>query len=187
MRSKKMAKRALIVIDLQNEYEASGKLPLEKLDEAVANAKRVLSAARTRKDLIIHIRHETPGSDEAPFAVGTPGTEIIAAVAPITGETTLTKRYPNAFRNTELKTLLGEAGVEEVVIVGAMSHMCIDATARAAFDFSYDVTVVSDACATRALNIDGVEVPAAHVHAAFMASLAFAYGKVVPTSDFLPA
>lgn len=182
-----MAKRALIVVDLQNEYEASGKLPLEKLDQAVANAKRVLTAARDRKEMIVHIRHETPGSDDAPFAIGTSGTEIIAAVAPVKDETTLTKHYPNAFRDTELKAVLDEAGVEEVIIVGAMSHMCIDATARAAFDYGYAVTVISDACATRALSIDGVEVPAVHVHAAFMAALAFAYGPVVSTADFLAA
>ncbi|MBE2993734.1 cysteine hydrolase [Sphingomonas sp. CFBP 13603] len=182
-----MAKRALIVVDLQNEYEASGKLPLENLDQAVANAKRVLTAARDGEEMIVHIRHETPNSDAVPFAIGTSGTEIIAAVAPVDGETTLTKHYPNAFRDTGLKALLDDASVQEVIIVGAMSHMCIDATARAAFDFGYAVTVIDDACATRALSINGVEVPAAHVQAAFMAALAFAYGQVVSTADFLPA
>ena len=180
-----MVQRAVIVVDLQYEYEAAGKLPLEKLEQALANTKRVLAAARDRKDVIVHIRHETPGSEDAPFAVGTKGTEIIATVAPVDGETTLTKHYPNSFRDTGLKALLDEAGVEEVVIVGAMSHMCIDATARAAFDFGYGVTVVGDACATRALSIDGVDVPAAQVHAAIMAALAFAYARVVSTSELL--
>ncbi len=182
-----MAKRAVIVVDLQNEYEADGKLPLEKLDEAVANAQRVIGAARTAGETIIHIRHETPGSEDAPFAVGTTGTHIIEAVAPSGGENVLTKHYPNAFRDTGLKALLDEEGVSDVVIVGAMSHMCIDATARAAFDFGYGVTVVGDACATRALSSDGVEVPATQVHAAFMAALAFAYATVVPTAAFLSA
>ncbi|MBD8735372.1 cysteine hydrolase [Sphingomonas sp. CFBP 13706] len=182
-----MAKRALIVVDLQNEYGADGKLPLERLDQAVANAKRVIGAARDAGEAIIHIRHETPGSDVGPFAVGSNGTHIIEAVAPIDGETVLTKQYPNAFRDTGLKVLLEEGGVEDIVLVGAMSHMCIDATARAAFDFGHGVTVVGDACATRALSIDGVEVPAAQVHAAFMAALAFAYGSVMSTADFLSA
>ncbi|WP_066718847.1 cysteine hydrolase family protein [Sphingomonas pituitosa] len=182
-----MAKRALILVDLQNEYEADGKLPLEKLEQAVANARRVLAATRDAGEPVIHIRHETPGSAEAPFAVGTAGTAILAAVAPIQGETVLTKHYPNSFRDTGLKALLDEAGVEEVVIVGAMSHMCIDATARAAFDFGYGVTVVGDACATRALSFDGIDVPAVQVHAAFMAALAFAYAKVVSTADLLSA
>lgn len=182
-----MAKRALIVVDLQNEYEAGGKLPLEKIDDAVANATRILSSTRDRDDLIIHIRHETPGSNDAPFALGTSGAEIIGAVAPIRDEAILTKHYPNAFRDTGLKGLLDDTGVQDVVIVGAMSHMCIDATARAASDYGYSVTVVGDACATRALSFDGIEVPAEHVHAAVMAALAFAYGRVVSTADHLSA
>ncbi|KQN07087.1 Isochorismatase [Sphingobium sp. Leaf26] len=182
-----MAKRALIVIDLQNEYDADGKLPLENLDQAVANAKRILTATRKKQGLVVHIRHEALGAQDAPFALGTRGAEIIAAVAPVEGETTLTKYYPNSFRDTGLQALLDEAGVEEVVIVGAMSHMCIDATARAAFDFGYVVTVVGDACATRTLSIDDVEVPAAQVHAAFMAALAVAYAKVVSAADLLSA
>lgn len=182
-----MATRALIVVDLQNEYTATGKLPLEKLDGAVANAGRVIAAARDRHEPIIHIRHETPGADDAPFASGSDGTHIIPAVAPAGGETVLTKHYPNAFRDTGLEALLDEAGVKDVVIVGAMSHMCIDATARAAFDHGYGVTVVDDACATRALAFGDVDVPAAQVHAAFMAALAFAYAKVVSAADLLSA
>ncbi len=182
-----MAKRALIIVDLQNEYEADGKLQLENLDHAVANARRVLGAARDSGEMVVHIKHETPGSHEAPFAVGTHGTQIVEAVAPIEGETVLTKHFPNSFRDTGLKELLDEADVENVVIVGAMSHMCIDATARAACDFGYGVTVVGDACATRALSANGVHVPAAQVHAAFMAALAFAYAKIVATSDLLSA
>ncbi|MBD8548889.1 cysteine hydrolase family protein [Sphingomonas sp. CFBP 8760] len=182
-----MTKRALIVVDLQNEYEAGGKLPLENLNQAVVNAKRVIASARGAGDTVVHFRHETPDSNDAPFAIGTNGTRIIEAVVPIDGETVMTKHYPNSFRDTGLKALLDEAGVENVVIVGAMSHMCIDATARAAFDFGYGVTVVGDACATMALSHAGVDVPASQVHAAFMAALAFAYGSVVSTADLLPA
>ncbi|MNH55761.1 Streptothricin hydrolase [compost metagenome] len=181
-----MAKRALIVVDLQQEYQSQGKLPLAGINEAVANARRLLDAARARDELIIHIRHETPGgSGDVPFAPGTFAVEIIGEVAPMESETVLTKHYPNSFRDTELKAHLDRAEVTEVVIVGAMSNMCIDATARAAFDFGYEVTVVHDACAAMGLSFDGRDVPAEQVHAAFMAALAFAYGRVIPTSDLL--
>jgi nicotinamidase-related amidase len=66
-----------------------------------------------------------------------------------------------------------------------MSHMCIAATGRAATDLGYKTTVVHDACATREVEFNGVTVPAAQVHAANMSALAFAYGDVIGTAEFL--
>lgn len=179
-----MSKRAIIVVDLQNEYLPSGKLPLVGIEQAVGNAAKVIEAARSSGDKVVHVRHENRA--DAPFFVpGTSGVEIIPAVRPGEGEAILVKHYPNSFRETELKRLLDAEGVEQVVIVGAMSHMCIDATSRAAADFGYATIVVHDACATRDLAFDGATVPAAQVHAAYMSALASAYAKVVPTSELL--
>jgi nicotinamidase-related amidase len=178
-----MTKRAIVVVDLQNEYLANGKLPLHQVDRAIDNAAKVIEDARSKGDQVIHIRHEQPG---APFFVpGTEGVEIIPAVAPQRGETVILKNHPNSFRDTQLKQVLDEQGIDEVVIVGAMSHMCIGATARAATDQGYKTTVVQDACATMDLEFGGVKVPAEQVHAANMAALAFAHGEVVTTSELL--
>ncbi len=95
----------------------------------------------------------------------------------------ITKNYPNSFRETGLKQALDADSIKDVVVVGAMSHMCIDATSRAAADLGYSTTIVEDACATRDLEFNGKTVPAAQVHAAYMSALAFAYGKVVTTDD----
>jgi nicotinamidase-related amidase len=62
-----------------------------------------------------------------------------------------------------------------------MSHMCIDATTRAAFDLGFKCSVAEDACATRALEFGGRALPARDVHAAFMAALASPYAKVAST------
>ena len=177
-----MSKRAIIVVDLQNEYLPSGKLPLVGIDEAAANAAKVIEAARSAGDKVIHIRHESP-TDVPFFVPGTDGVEIIPAVAPAEGELVITKNYPNSFRETGLKQALDADGIKDVVVVGAMSHMCIDATSRAAADLGYSTTIVEDACATRDLEFNGKTVPAAQVHAAYMSALAFAYGKVVKTDD----
>ena len=178
-----MTKRAVVVIDLQNEYLPNGKLPLHKVDRAIENAARVIEDARAKGDQVIHIRHEQPG---APFFVtGSEGVEIIPAVAPQPGETVIVKNHPNSFRDTQLKEVLDRQSVEDVVIVGAMSHMCIGATARAATDHGYKTTIVQDACATMDLEFGGVKVPAEQVHAANMAALAFAHGEVVATSELL--
>ena len=179
-----MSKRAIIVVDLQNEYLPSGKLPLVGIDETTANAAKVIEAARSAGDKVIHIRHESPA--DVPFFVpGTDGVKIIPTVAPAEGELVITKNYPNSFRETKLKQALDAEGIKDVVVVGAMSHMCIDATSRAAADLGYATTIVEDACATRDLEFNGQTVPAAQVHAAYMSALAFAYGKVVTTSELL--
>jgi hypothetical protein len=92
---------------------------------------------------------------------------------------------PNSFLKTDLKQMLDSEAVENVSIVGAMSHMCIDATTRAASDFGYKTTVVHDACATRDVEFRGRTVPAAQVHAALMSALGFAYATIVTTDEYL--
>ena len=79
------------------------------------------------------------------------------------------------------------AGIEEVTVVGAMSHMCIDAATRAASDLCYATTVLHDACATRDLEFIGEVVPAAQVHNVYMSTLASAYAKVIATDEYLAA
>lgn len=179
-----MSKRAVIVVDLQKDYLASGKFALVGIDAAVENAARIVAMARRSGDLVINVRHEGP--TDAPFFVsGTEGAEIVPAVTPQDGEEVVTKNYPNAFRETNLADLLSSAAVEDVTIIGAMSHMCIDATARAAADLGYKTTIIQDACATRDLEYQGEVVPAAKVHAAFMSALAFGYGQVLSTNEYL--
>jgi nicotinamidase-related amidase len=179
-----MSKRAIIVVDLQNDYLTGGKFPLAGVDAAVDNAARIVEAGRRSGDLIVNVRHESP-ADGAFFAAGTSGAEIVPTMAPAPGETVITKHYPNSFRETGLADLLSSAGVDQVTVIGAMSHMCIDATARAASDLGYKTTIVEDACATRDLQFKDKLVPADEVHAAYMSALAFGYGEVVSTSEYL--
>ncbi len=180
-----MAHRALIVVDIQNDYFPGGKWTLSGIDAAAANAGRLLAAARAAGDFVVFIRHEFDTDDAPFFAPGSEGAKIHPSLSPLAGEPVVLKHQVNAFRDTDLKPLLDRNGVAEVVICGAMSHMCVDAAARAAEDFGYRVTVVHDACAARDLDFNGATVPAAHVHAAFMAALGSAYGTVTTTDAFL--
>lgn len=182
-----MNSRALIVIDLQNDYFPGGRFPLVGIEQASANAARVLADARARDVPVFHVRHEFTRADAPFFTAGSPGADIHASVAPVGDEVVLTKNFPNAFRETELDALLKREGVKDLVIVGAMSHMCIEAGARAAADLGYGVTVVDDACATRDLEHDDRIVPADQVHAASMAALGFAYARIQPTASYLKA
>ncbi len=177
-----MANAALLIIDFQNDYFATwpgARWPLADAESAADNARRLLDAFRARGLPIVHVRHENP-SPEAPFfAAGSPGAQIHARLTPQPDETVITKHYPNCFRDTPLKAHLDELGIDALIIVGAMSHMCIDAGTRAAADLGYACTVVHDACTTRDQVFADTTVPAAQVHAAFMAALAFAYAQVV--------
>ncbi|MFC3228991.1 cysteine hydrolase family protein [Marinibaculum pumilum] len=177
-----MSKRAILVVDLQNEYFPAGKLPLVGIEGAAANAAKVIATARDKGDLIVNIRHERPGGPI--FEPGSTGAEINDLVAPAPGEAVITKNFPNSFRETGLHDLLQEKGIEDVVVVGAMSQMCVDATVRAAADLGYGTTTIHDACACPDVEFGAAKVPAAQVHAAIMAALGFAYGEVVDTATW---
>ncbi|MBM1173871.1 cysteine hydrolase family protein [Microvirga arabica] len=180
-----MSKRAVIVVDLQNDYFAGGKYSLVNIDQAAANAAKVIASARDKGDEVIHVQHVFLDPQAPFFLPETEGVKINPAVAPRDGETLVVKNYPNSFLKTDLKDKLDAKGIEEVTVVGAMSHMCIDATARAASDFGFKTTVVQDACATRDLEFGGVTVPAAQVHAALMSSLGFAYATITDTDAYI--
>lgn len=180
-----MNKRAIIVVDIQNEYFPGGKLLLEDIEEVASNAAKVIEHARSANELVVYVQHES-ADPEFPFFI--PGTQEVAihpTVAPLEQETVLVKHFPNSFRETGLKGLLDQQHIEEVVIIGAMSHMCIDATSRAASDFGYKTTIIHDACATMDLEFNGVTMPAYQVHATIMAALAFAYSTVTTTESYL--
>ena len=180
-----MHQRALLVIDLQNDYFPGGKMELRGVHAAADNAARLIAAAREVGDLVVHVRHEFTRPDAPFFVAGSEGARTHAKVSPREGEPVIVKHFASSFRDTELKALLDRHIIREVVICGAMSHMCIDAATRAAADFGYAVTVVYDACATRDLEFGGVAVRAEHVHAAFMAALGSSYAAVKGTEELL--
>jgi nicotinamidase-related amidase len=121
---------------------------------------------------------------EAPFfVVDTYGAEIHDSVKPQENEKIIIKEFPNSFRQTTLLDDLHNAGVKRLVICGAMSNMCIDATTRAANDLGFNCIVAHDACAARNLEFYGHITPALEVHCAFMSALGFAYAQVVSTHE----
>lgn len=75
-----MSKRAILVVDLQNEYWPTGNLPLVGINAAAANAARVMAHARAKGDLVVSIRHEVPGAPI--FVPGSEGARINNAVLP---------------------------------------------------------------------------------------------------------
>jgi nicotinamidase-related amidase len=180
-----MSRQALIVVDIQNDYFPHGKWPLVGIDAAADNAARIIEATREAGELVVHIRHEFTSNDAPFFLPGSEGAKLHPKVQNRADEPVVLKHFTNSFRETGLKAILDQHGIDHLLIVGAMSHLCIDGITRAAVDLGYKATVVHDACASRDLEFNGLTVPAAQVHAAFMAALGFGYANVVSTEEYL--
>ncbi|MGE4504994.1 MAG: cysteine hydrolase family protein [Desulfovibrionaceae bacterium] len=181
---------ALIIIDIQNDYFPGGAFELEGADAAAANAALALGLFRERGWPVVHVRHESSAPGSAFLLPGTPGAAIHPLVAPLPAEPVITKHFPNSFRDTGLDELLRGQGdsalnVGGLVVCGMMSLMCVDSTVRAAFDLGWEVTLLHDACAARALEHGGALVPAAQVHAAFMAALGLRFATLAATAELL--
>jgi nicotinamidase-related amidase len=174
-----MADTALVIIDIQNDYFPGGAMELEGAQAAAANAARVLSGFRKENKPIIHVRHLSARPGATFFIPGTRGSEIHASVRPVAGEKVIEKNFPNSFRNTKLREELERLQVTNLVVAGMMTHMCVDASVRQAADLGYKITLLGDACATRAQSYGGETVPARQVHAAFLAALNGFYAKVI--------
>jgi nicotinamidase-related amidase len=178
----RLANAAIVVIDAQQEY-VDGLLPLRGVGPALAEIGRLLARARAASAPVIHIVHQ--GGSAGPFAPGSRGAEVASPATPAPNEPVLTKRLPNAFASTDLADRLHALKRPEIVVVGFMTHMCVEATARAAIDLGLKATVVANATATRDLPdpLTGEAVPAAEVQRNALAALADRFATVVPSSD----
>lgn len=162
-----------------------GKNVLVNSTEASLKAKELLSAFREKNLPVIHIQHLSVRPGSTFFVPGTPGAEIHDNVKPAEDEKIVIKNFPNSFRQTDLQEHLKSLEIDQLVIAGMMSHMCVDATVRAAKDLGFTVSVAADACATKDLSFDARLVPASEVHGAFMAALSYFYADVKSTSDLI--
>jgi nicotinamidase-related amidase len=178
--------KALIIVDIQNDYFENGAMELVGSLKASENAKQILSKFRSEKLPIAHIQHLSVAPGSTFFLPETEGQEIHENVKPLEGEKVIEKYYPNSFRDTGLLEYLKSQNVTELVFVGMMTQMCIDATVRAAKDLEFECTVIGDACATRDLEVNGKQVKAADVQTAFLAGLSFFYADIKNTADYLP-
>lgn len=136
--------RALIVIDLQNDYFPAGFLPL---NDAEAVEKRVVAAiehSRQVGDRIILIRHISR-ADSGLFGTGSPGIDLRPAITEAAGDAPIvTKAVADAFQDTDLAEHLD--GISKLLICGMMTQNCVVFTAMSQAAGPFDVTVISDLC-----------------------------------------
>ena len=175
----------LLIIDIQNDYFKGGKMELVKMEVATKNAEKILFYFRKNNLPIVFIQHLATKPNSSFFIPGTSGAEIHESIRPLGDETVIVKNFPNSFRDTNLNQHLQTLDSTDLVICGAMSHMCIDTTTRAAADMGYSCTLISDACATRDLVFNDQKAKAADVQTAYMAALDGTFAQVISANQFL--
>lgn len=178
---------ALLIIDIQNDYFPGGSMELVGPIEAGARAQRALALFRERSWPVVHVRHVAVEPEATFFRPDTPGAEIHPCVSPLPGESIIEKHFPNAFRETPLLEHLRGHDVTRLVIVGMMTHMCIDTSVRAAADLGFECLLAHDACATLAQSFGGVTVSAENVQVAFLAALDGTFAEVLSVDELLSA
>lgn len=176
---------ALVLVDCQNTYR-QGVMALQGVEAALDEAALLLAAARHAGIPIFHIQHDAGVG--TPYDISAPIGAIADKVAPQANEAIITKHFPNSFVGTDLEVRLKATGCQQVIVAGFMTHMCINSTARGAFNLGFAPVVVAGATATRDLPSNGEVVPAAVLQSASLAALADLFAVVVPdTASLLDA
>ncbi|MFI7399510.1 isochorismatase family protein [Streptomyces sp. NPDC049541] len=170
-----LADSVVVLVDFQNTY-TGGVMELDGHAEAIAEGKKLLTAAREAGTPVIHVQDQG-------YDVDSEGGRIIADLAPVDGEGRVIKSAPNAFHNTDLAQQIEKTGRKNVILAGFMSNMCILFTAQGAFLSGLHPTVVANACGTRSLSTHvrggGAVLTAQQIHDSALATITELYGVVV--------
>ena len=171
--AKDLDSTALIIIDIQEFYFPGGDMELSQPFKAAEKAALLLDYFRNNQGLVIHIRHNHE-----------PGGKIHDMVKPLENEKIISKNEVNSFLNTGLESYLKEQNINNLVLCGMQTHMCLEGATRAAHDLGYNCTVVEDACTTRDLKYGTVTVKADDVHYSTLNTLK-SYSKVITLDEFI--
>lgn len=176
-----MAERALIVIDVQNDYFPGGVWALPHSEAALPNILGLIGKARERGDAVVYIQHVTPAGSPI-FAEGSHGGKLHAALPVLPGDPLFQKAHPSSFQGTGLGAYLKQQGIRQLDVCGFMTQMCCDTTTREAYGTGYSVRLFSDATAAKALEVEGQQIAHDTVHRVSLGALA-RFAKILPARD----
>ncbi len=177
-------KRALLVIDVQNEY-FTGKLPVTYPGGSLANVTSAMDAARAHGVPVVAIQHAAPQPDSTIFRKGSKEWELHPEIAARPHDVLVHKSLPGSFTGTPLEAWLRERGVETVVIAGYMTQMCCDTTARQAMHLGFGVEFLSDATGTLNIQNEAGEVSGEELHRAILVTQQMRFSEVLPTGEWI--
>jgi nicotinamidase-related amidase len=168
---------ALILIDCQNTYR-EGVMQLEGVEPALQQCATLLQRYRDAGRPVIHIQHDAGAG--SPYDITARIGAIADVVQPRDGEAVIVKKFPSSFEQTQLAEILRKGGIENLTLAGFMTHVCVNSTARAAFNHGFRPTVVAAATATRSLpSPTGGVTPAKVLHEASLTALHDIFAVVV--------
>jgi nicotinamidase-related amidase len=181
-----MSSRALIVIDVQNEY-FDGALPISDPppQTSLENIARAMDAATAAGFPVIVVQHgdDDPGSPI--FRKGTHAWSLRPEIEQRTRDHLVEKSFPGAFTGTPLESILESAAVGTVTIVGYMTHMCVDTTSRQAAHRGYGVEILNDATGTLSLENSGGVASGEELHRATLVAQGQFFAEVTSTDQWL--
>lgn len=181
---KPVGKRALLLIDVQNEY-FTGKLPVCYPAETLPNILMAADAAKRAGIPVVAVQHTMLGEGASAFVKGTDGWELHDAVKKMQADHYVEKHLPSAFVGTDLQAWLDAGGIDTVVISGYMTQFCCDTTARYAMHLGYNVEFLSDSTATLGFENGAGSVSAEALHRAILVVQAARFSRVLPTAEWI--
>lgn len=176
-------KRALLVIDVQNEY-FTGKLPVSFPADSLANILEAVDCAAGHGVPVILIQHTSSAPGAKTFVRGTPAWDVHPEIMKRPHDCIIEKELPGSFTGTELEQRLRNAGVDTIAICGYMSQMCCDTTARQAMHMGFGVEFLSDATGTLAITNSAGSITAEDLHRAVLVTQAMRFSTVLSTVEW---
>lgn len=179
-----MSQRALLVIDVQNEYFAGGALPVTDPPGTLPHILESMDAAAAAGVPVVVVRHtEAPG--EGAFDQGTAGWQLRPEIAERPHDHFVDKRLPGSFTGTDLEAFLRERNVDTVAVAGYMTQMCCDTTARQASHLGFTVEFLSDATGTLGTENEAGKIDGATLHQAVLVTQQSGFSKVLPSEEWI--
>jgi nicotinamidase-related amidase len=177
-------KRALLVIDVQNEY-FTGKLPITHPEGSLEHILQAIRAARSKAIPVVFIQHTDTQKDSKTFRKESDEWKLHPAIAVTARDHLVEKSLPGSFTETDLEPWLRERGINAVVIAGYMTQMCCDTTARQAMHLGLTVEFLSDATGTLAVSNEAGSVTDEELHRATLVTQAMKFSKVMSTQQWI--
>lgn len=175
---------ALMLIDIQEDYFPGGKNPLKNTGKTLSNILLLEEYFHQTNKPVFYIQHLSNGS--TPFFIpNTGGAQLSSKLSPKNSDEIIIKHEPNSFYHTDLMKKLVEHRVNELTICGWMTQMCLDTTVRQAYEYGYDITVISDGCTTKDLSLGKERISADVVNTVFLSALNSKFGRVKSAQTYL--